>query len=188
MNTLKQLLAVAAVIVSPLVVTLPASAVTDGSISNTGPGSNNTIVDNSNFSCKIENDNKIVVTGTNSQTGVTGNGTVTGNTEGGDATSGSASNSNGAEFEVSIVNGEDGSSCEVTKASVPVAATPTQPVNGLGAAGGSGAGAVAAAAPRPTVLPKTSGENFALVGLAIAGVLAAVAAGARGLNLLQNRR
>ncbi|MES2876581.1 MAG: hypothetical protein V4678_03875 [Patescibacteria group bacterium] len=186
MNTLKQLLAVAAVIVSPLAMALPASATESNcTITNTGPDSNNTCTVTTKYTCEVDNENKVIVRDENNQVAGSGSATSSGNTSGGGATSGSASNSNGAVFDVKIENG----GCEVTKASVPV--TPTQPVGGSGAAGpapAGGAGAVVAAAPRPTVLPNTSGENFALVGLVIAGVLAAVAAGARGLNLLQNRR
>ncbi len=185
MKTLKQLLAVAAVIVSPLVMTLPASATdSDCTISNTGPGSNNTCTVEAKYTCEVDNQNKVTVKDENGQVAGSGSATTSGNTTGGSATSGSATNSNGTTFTISIEN----ENCVVTNVAAPVTPTPN-PVNGLGAVGGgAGAGAVAAAAPRPTVLPNTSGENFALVGLAIAGALAAVAASARGLNLLQNRR
>jgi hypothetical protein len=183
MNTLKQLLAVVAVIVSPLVLVVPASATeSDCTISNTGPGSNNTCTVNTDYTCEVDNDNNVTVRDENDQVAGSGSASSDGNTTGGNATSGSATNDNGTTFTVEIDNG----ACVVTKVTTPVTPTPTRPVGGSGAAGG--AGAVVAAAPKPTVLPNTSGENFALVGLAIAGVLAAVATGARGLVLLQNRR
>jgi hypothetical protein len=185
-SKLKQILVIGGLLLSPLAVSMPASATDSDSctISNTGPGSNNTCTSNETYTCEVDTDNKVTIRDENDQVVGTGSATTTGNTSGGNATSGSASNQNGTTYTISI----DNEGCEVTAVSTPVAPTPTpsQPTNGLGAAGGSGA--VVAAAPRPTVLPNTSGENFALVGLAVAGVLAAVAAAARGLNLLQNRR
>jgi hypothetical protein len=65
-----------------------------GSISNTGPGSNNTVtcVTSNNESVKCENN--IVVKNDNDQNANSGSASVDGNTTGGSATSGSASNSN----------------------------------------------------------------------------------------------
>ncbi len=186
MSTFKQLLAVAAVILSPLALALPTSATdADCTITNTGPGSNNTCTVNDKYTCEVDNDNNVTVRDENDQVAGSGSATTSGNTSGGSSTSGSATNSNGTTFTVVIEN--DG--CVVTNVAIPEVPKPVapQPVNGLGAVSGTGAGAVIAAAPRPAVLPNTSGENFALVGLAIAGVLAAIAASARGMTLFQNR-
>lgn len=186
MRKLKSLIAVAAVLALPFLVPVSASA-TDSSctISNTGPGSDNTCTVKEDYTCSVDNDNKIVVKDENDQVAGSGSATSSGNTSGGNATSGSASNENGTTFDIAIDN-EGG--CVVTKVTNPVTPTPTpaQPVGGLGGAGG--AGAVAAVAPRPTVLANTSGENIAAIVAAAILALGVATAGIRGYTVLQSRK
>ncbi len=188
MRKLKSLIAVAAVLALPLVATGSVSA-TDSSctISNTGPGSNNTCTVKEDYTCTVSSDNKIVIKDENDQVAGSGTATNSGNTTGGNATSGSASNENGTTFDVSINN--EGA-CVVTNVTTPVTPTPTQPVGGLGGAGGAGAvaGAVVAEAAKPTVLAKTSGENIVAIVAATVAALGFATAGVRGYTSLQSRK
>ena len=180
MRKLKSLVA-AAVRALPIAMAGSVSAVeTDCTISNTGPGSNNTCTTNVDYTCEVDNDNNIIIRDENDQTAGSGSASNDGNTSGGNATSGSATNDNGTTFEVEIDN--EGA-CTVTNVTTPVTPTPTQPVGGLGGAGET----VAAAAPKPTVLAKTSGENVAMVVIAIVAALGLATAAARGYVAVQNR-
>lgn len=184
MSKLKSLVTVAAMLVLPLAVSGSVSATdTNCTITNTGPGSNNTCTVTDKFTCEVDNDNKITIKDENDQVAGSGTATNSGNTTGGNATSGSATNENGTTFEVVIEN--DG--CVVTKVTTPVTPTPTQPVGGSGAAGG-GAGAVAAEVSRPTVLANTSGENIAAIVAAIVAVLGLATAGVRGYVVSLSRK
>lgn len=81
-----------------------AYAATTGTITNTGPGSNNTITVNEDCSAIITNTNTISITGSNSQTSSSGSTTSGGNTTGGSATSGSSTNSNSYTVDLNIHN------------------------------------------------------------------------------------
>ena len=145
-----------------------ASSVTcNGSISNTGANSNNTVncVDTNNVSVTCSN-NETIVEG-NNQTSTSGSATNSGNTSSGNATSGSSNNSNSVTVQL-------GGGC------APVAGSTTAFTTSAVSAPAS-TSTPAAAAATPTTLPNT-GSNSALdaatVGLgALAGV-SLVSAGA----------
>lgn len=71
-------------------------------ISNTGPGSINTIKIVHHSSIHIQNSTSILVSSNSNQNSSTGNSTVSGNTNGGNASGGSSSNSNSTTENISI--------------------------------------------------------------------------------------
>lgn len=73
-------------------------------ISNTGPGSNNSISTEVHNETTIKNTNNVTVNNSNWQDGTTGDATVTDNTRAGDATSGDAYNTNKTQADVEINN------------------------------------------------------------------------------------
>jgi len=75
-----------------------------GSISDTGPNSDNSIKTRVNNSVSINNDNDISISNDNDQHASSGDARVSGNTFGGDATSGDASNTNSSTFSISVTN------------------------------------------------------------------------------------
>lgn len=141
-------------------------------ISNTGPGSTNTVTSNNRTDIKCDATNKVEVTNRTDQDADSGNASVDGNTSGGSATSGSASNSNSTSTTVTASNNCLGK-----------AATTTPPPTGgsgggqtLGdstVAGGQGAGEAVLIASLPA-----TGE------LSTAQYLAGASAGVSGLGLL----
>lgn len=182
MSKLKSIIAAAALVATmPFAMSASVSATdADCTITNTGPGSNNTCTTNNNYRCEVENDNVVVYDSNNQQVAQSGDASGTGNTSGGNATSGSATNSNGTTFNYTVTNEGCTVSSVVTPTPTP---TPTAPVGGSGAAGGEAAPVAA----KPTVLAKTSGENFAGYVAALIAVLAVAAAGVRSYALLRSR-
>lgn len=75
-----------------------------GSISNTGPDSDNRINTTVRNTTTVTNTNNIAVTNTNTQYANSGSAEVTHNTRGGDATSGDAYNTNSTSFSISVKN------------------------------------------------------------------------------------
>lgn len=163
-------------------------------ISDTGPNSSNSCVVKEDFECEVKNENDFEVVNKNTQEATSGKATVEDNTDGGDATSGSATNSNGTVIDVSIDNS---GACVVTAVRPPAPVVPgggagddddddngngaARPVGGLGAvrpvvAPGQGAA--------PAVLPETSAEStiglvaglITALGMTIVGSRAAVSA------------
>lgn len=104
----------------------PASA----QISNTGPGSTNSIVDNSSTTCTSTSTNTAQVSNNTSQSGSSGSASASGNTTAGGATSGSVTNTSTTNTSLVLTNGN---------ACAPAAVTPTPPKPG-----GKGGGAVLA--------------------------------------------
>jgi hypothetical protein len=166
---------------------LPVGATDNTTISNTGPGSTNTIETTNDFKCEVKNKNDFEIINNNTQEATSGSATVKDNTTGGDATSGSATNSNGTVIDVQITN----TGCVVTAVTppapvVPVAPAAAQPVGGKGAITPVAAPQVAA----PAVLPNTSaasvltviGGLIAALGLAIAGTRFGISLYARSLK------
>lgn len=161
-------------------------------ISNTGPDSTNSCVVKDDFTCKVENNNKFTVINKNNQEAVSGDAKVSDNTSGGNATSGSATNSNGTVIDVSIDNS---GACAVTAVTPPAPVVPGSGAGGVQPGGGGavqqprpvgGMGAVApVAAPRggagaaPTVLPETSTETTIGLTAGLVALLAAVIFGSR---------
>ncbi|MET0980354.1 MAG: hypothetical protein ABWX90_03800, partial [Candidatus Saccharimonadales bacterium] len=72
-----------------------ANAETTCTISDTGSNSNNTCEVKDKFTCEVKNDTDIIVYNDNGQQAGSGSATVDDNNTGGNATTGSASNSNG---------------------------------------------------------------------------------------------
>ncbi len=138
----------------------------------TGPGTNNTCTITRSYECTVTNNNNVTIVNTNDQNGISGTAIVSGNTTGGGATSGTISNSNGTEFNISITNAtQEGSenetrTCTITR-TVP-ATNPPAPV--VPTNGGGGAAEVKA-------LPATSADTSLATFAAIAGTTVAVAAG-----------
>jgi len=81
------------------------------SISNTGPGSTNTITNSQNCNASVTNNNNVSVSGSNNQNASSGNATNTGNTSGGNSSSGNASNNNSTSINFGINNGTAGVPC-----------------------------------------------------------------------------
>ncbi|HUC20101.1 MAG TPA: hypothetical protein VMR98_01240 [Candidatus Polarisedimenticolaceae bacterium] len=79
-------------------------ALADGSLSNTGPDSTNTISTSTTNSVNTSTNNNVSVSTTNNQSGNTGPANVSGNTSGGSATSGNVANSNDTLTTVAIGN------------------------------------------------------------------------------------
>jgi hypothetical protein len=137
---------VTAAIAGVIFVGASASAVTTGSISNTGPGSTNTISISDQFSCRVTNDNDIDVTNDNQQNAGSGNATTSGNTTGGNAQSGSAANTNVTDVGINITNGPV---CVTAQPAVPgqPTAPPVEGGRGAGQVGGVGVTTAQVAAP-----------------------------------------
>jgi hypothetical protein len=75
-----------------------------GTISNTGPGSSNSITTHQTATTTVTNDNDISVTNLNHQDSSSGDAEVEGNTTGGSATTGDASNTNSSNFDLTVSN------------------------------------------------------------------------------------
>jgi hypothetical protein len=79
---------------SLLVVFSAGVAAADASITNTGPGSTNTVNSNTSNTTKVVCINNTLISNSSSQSSSSGSANVSGNTSGGSASSGNASNSN----------------------------------------------------------------------------------------------
>jgi hypothetical protein len=79
-----------------------------GTIDTTGPDSTNTIRSDSRYRVDVDNDNNLRVHNDNDQRAWTGDAEVRDNTDGGDAESGSATNENAFDAEVSVDNSASG--------------------------------------------------------------------------------
>ncbi|HET8884360.1 MAG TPA: hypothetical protein VFM68_02725 [Candidatus Saccharimonadales bacterium] len=173
MKKLSQTLAVFALIVAPFAVSGNASA-QDHTISNTGPGSDNSIVVEEEYTCEVANENEVTINNENLQVADSGDAESEDSTTAGDARTGTATNSNGTVFEVEITN----DTCEVVTATVPTPVTPqedkeTPVVPGQGATTPPSTPVTPVAAPQaaaPEVLPNTSASS------AIAYIVAGVSA------------
>lgn len=76
----------------------------NGTISNTGPKSDNIVVNKSSSYTHVDNDNDVHVGNLNFQGGHSGSARVSGNTTGGDATSGDVSNTSSTTTTINIKN------------------------------------------------------------------------------------
>src|SRR5690606_39006857 len=74
------------------------------SIENSGPGSNNTVNQESNTSCTVTNNNQADVDNSSDQDASAGDANNSDNTNGGDSTSGDANNDNSFDADISIDN------------------------------------------------------------------------------------
>ena len=140
-----------------------ATVTCNGSVSNTGPNSNNTVTCVSTNNVTVSCVNNVVVANTNNQTSTSGSASTSGNTTGGSSTSGSSSNSNSATVNV-------GASCAPV-ASAPNTFTTAAAAGGQG--GGSASTAGGAGAAKVGSLPKTGSNTAEEVGVIGAIVLGA---------------
>lgn len=145
---------------------------TEGVITLTGPGSNNTFTDNQSNTFTFTCNNTVPVTTTNTQTSASGNGTVSVNTNGGVASTGSAFNVNGTNVTVGVT----GCSCSeaifnpaavcpaapvVAGPAVAAAAAPEQP----GGGGGAGELPNTASSPAAAIIVTSLAATAGTVGL-----------------------
>jgi len=75
-----------------------------GTISDTGPHSDNKVVSVNKTSVDVNNDNSICLTTNNEQSATSGSSNVSGNTNGGSATTGSASNTSSSTVSLTVSN------------------------------------------------------------------------------------
>ena len=95
-------------------------------ISNTGPGSDNSIVHNNTSNCTVDNNNNVDVNNQNNQNSNSGNASGNDNTTGGNSQSGDASNTSSSTTNVNINNhGCDPSVTSTTTTPVKTTTTPT---------------------------------------------------------------
>lgn len=73
-------------------------------IDNTGPDSVNTVRNETSVGVKVENNNNLSVTNTNTQSAYSGDATVSHNTTGGDAMTGDATNTNSTSINFHVTN------------------------------------------------------------------------------------
>lgn len=128
-------------------------------ISNTGPGSDNTVTDTSECTSTTNNNNNVDVTNNNPQTGTTGSGSTNGNTTGGNTGSGNADNQSNTNVDGSITNG-DNNACAV--------ATATPVVPGRGGDAEVLAANTATPAVTAAVLPDTAGQAAPFMAISVA--------------------
>ncbi|MDN5275402.1 MAG: hypothetical protein JWN33_51 [Candidatus Saccharibacteria bacterium] len=153
-----------------LVVASNVSAVSTCQIGYTGPDSNNKCVAETTYTCSIKNTNTVTIDNDNTQVAVSGNTESSGSTGGGLAQTGSATNTNGVTYNVTVTNNDV---CKAV-ATVPATETPTPGQGGAGSV--QGVSVTAPAKTTPTVLANTSSDwslaNLAVIaGLVTAGVL-----------------
>lgn len=177
MRKLKSLIAIAGLLALPLLGASVSAA--DCTITNTGPGSNNTCTNTSTYRCEVVNDNVVIYDSNNQQVATSGSANNSGNTGSEGVTSGSATNSNGTTFNYTLTN----ESCTVATVTTPA---PEQPVGGSGSAGA--ATPAPAVAAKPTVLAKTSGDVILPAFIAVATVLAAATLGVRAYSVIRSRQ
>jgi hypothetical protein len=146
----------AALISTAMIGGFASAATCDGSITVTGPGSNNVIDCNDVTSINLTCTNNVVVGEVNTQTGTSGDGVGAGNTAAGSAISGSVVNDNGSNVTI-------GSGCNGSLTGAPGAGAIEQPGGGQGAAG-------------PTALPNTDDSSAGPIVIAsLASALGVVA-------------
>lgn len=140
-------------------------------ITNTGPGSNNTITQTNTSVRSCTNTNVVGVTNANTQTSASGVANTSGNTTGGNATSGSATNSNSSSTSVAVNN-----SCGATTANTPSnggrgGGSQVTPQGGGGGGAGAGAEAELASVASLPETGATSPAQYLAGGLAVASAL-----------------
>ncbi len=152
MKKIYQVIAVAALLFVPFMVSEPVSAQT---IENTGPGSNNEVVVKEDYKCEVDNSNVIIINNKTNQNAGSGTVSVEGNGTGGGAVSGSVSNNNQATFNVKIENG----TCLIESVvPQPQPETPEEPTPGRGEAPVQPTQNVT-----PKALPVTSGDTAPVI-------------------------
>ncbi len=152
MKKLSQTLAMAAIVVAPLVASSTAFATSTCPIGYTGPDSSNICTSEIKYTCIVNNETNIATVTNNDQTAISGGVQLTENSGAGSGSSGSATNSNNVTFNVTVTNNTDDKEICAVVATIP--ATPVTPVTPV-----SGGGQVTAPVKKsPTALPVTSGD------------------------------
>ena len=157
MKKIYQVVAVAAMLFVPFMVSVPVSAQSEGEINNTGPGSNNEIAIKEDYKCEVDNSNVVIINNKTNQNAGSGTVTVEGNGTGGGAVSGSVSNNNQATFNVKIENG----ACLIESV---VPQPQPQPENPQESTPGRGEAPVQPTqSATPKALPVTSGDTAPII-------------------------
>ncbi|HUC96452.1 MAG TPA: hypothetical protein VMR16_02175 [Candidatus Saccharimonadales bacterium] len=136
MKRVSQILVTAAILLAPWAVSGTAFAASTCQVGYTGPDSNNQCVSTKTFTCNVDNNNNLATVTYNNQTAYSGISLTQDNTQGGSSSSGSATDTNGVTYNVTVNNGESSNQTCVVAATVPatpIAATATTPTGGVGA-------------------------------------------------------
>ena len=151
-----------------------AGGLASAQISNTGPGSTNTITNSNSCSSTTTNSNTVTSSNSNTQSGTSGTATNSGNTGSGGSSSGSVSNTGSNSTNVVVENGS-ASACvpATTTATVTDPGTTTTTV-----AGGMGAGNPEAVT-RISSLPNTGSGTALSIMASVTAVLAALGVASR---------
>ncbi len=147
------------------------TAAAQTSITNTGPGSNNTVTQTSTNNCTVTNNNTVTATNSNPQSSTSGTANTSGNTSGGSATSGSSSNTsnNSTNAFINNLNG-----CAPAAATAAAVTTSQPQVQSAATTGGQGAAEVMAAqvsAPVGAVSAGAPNDAALLLGLSSSTLL-----------------
>jgi hypothetical protein len=154
MKKVKQTIVTLAAILAPIAAAPLVSAAGTCANGYTGPDSHNLCTSTTTYECTAKNENTFTIVNDNTQVSVSGDATSGDNTGSGGALTGSATNSNGVTFNVTVKNAV----CSAT-ATVPATETPVTPASQPT----PGRGAIAVAAPNPTApksLANTSGDSL----------------------------
>lgn len=178
MKRLIQTLVTLAVVLAPFAAAPIASAATCEN-GYTGPDSNNICTTTVVYKCTVINETTASIVNDNTQVALSGNASSGDNTSGGGAQTGTATNTNGVTFNVTVTNSTPEEKLCSVQASMPATPTPVTPATSVPVAA-AGRGAIAAApvtAPKATVAPRslaqTSGDETAKY---LVGSVAALAA------------
>ncbi|MCX6728229.1 MAG: hypothetical protein NTV39_00450 [Candidatus Saccharibacteria bacterium] len=151
MRRISKILATVAIILAPWAVSGTAFAASTCQIGYTGPDSNNMCTSETKFACTVNNNTNIATVTENNQSAVSGTVNLVNNTTSGSGSTGSATNSNGVTFNVTVKN----EACTVA-AVTPATPTPTPTPAPTTPTGGGAVAPVSKVA--ATTLPNTSGD------------------------------
>jgi hypothetical protein len=160
MRKLSRILAIVTIALTPLMASGTAFAATTCPIGFTGPNSSNICTSETSYTCTVNNNTNVATVMNNDQTAVSGIGLNTQNTQSGSTSSGSATNSNGVTFDVSVINNVDTAGVCTVAATIPAVITAEPVVQ-----------AAATQVNRPAVLADTSSDTTTGYLIAIASIL-----------------
>jgi hypothetical protein len=149
MKKLSQILAVMAIVLASFAGGSTAFAAATCQEGYTGPDSNNLCTSIKEYECTVNNTNTVAIVTENDQTAGSGTSVNINNTQSGSSSTGSATNSNGVTFNVTVNNGDD--SKGICKVAATIPATPETPVTPK-------VDVVAPVKSTPAVLAATSGD------------------------------
>jgi hypothetical protein len=164
MKKLSKILAIVAILLAPFAASTGVGAASTCQIGYTGPDSNNLCTSVTTYECTVNNNTNIATVTNNGQDAISGGVLVSNNTQSGTGSTGSATNTNGVTFNVTVTNttGENQNQVCAVVATVPATpvVTPTTPV-------------VTTTKAAPKVLPNTSSNtltNYIVVLAATLGI------------------